>query len=78
MLSQYFYTTTFVFLVLEALQFYSISSGVVSNGGLMSRKVNMILGWSAAIIPTGITALASFDSYKATFRFINQSNPKEL
>lgn len=70
MFTQYFYTTTFTFMTLEALQFYSISSGVTLRGGLLSRKANIILGWTAPIIPTGLTAITSFDSYLATFRSV--------
>ena len=47
-----FFTTTFVFMFLEALHTYSLVAFVVKKDGMMTKQQNILVGWGVGV---GIT-----------------------
>jgi len=59
----YFFTTAFVFMLLEAIHTYSIVAYVVRKNGILSRAQNVVTGW---LVSTGITLIVvglHYDDY---------------
>ena len=44
-LIHFFFTATFVFMLLEAIHTYSIVAFVVRKNGILSRAQNVLVGW---------------------------------
>ena len=44
-LIHFFFTATFVFMLLEAIHTYSIVAFVVRKNGILNRAQNVIVGW---------------------------------
>ncbi|XP_023330599.1 adhesion G-protein coupled receptor D1 isoform X2 [Eurytemora carolleeae] len=58
-----FYTTTFVFMFLEALHTYSLVAFVVKKDGMMTRKQNVLTGWGTGIGVTFIVVSLQYKNY---------------